>query len=441
MKALSIAYKDLQIFFKDRGAVIVLVLLPLLFVVVLSGALGSIGQSQEKDTRTPLPAVNLDGGAMAQTLLDGIDKAGGVRVEPYTEADAATALDDAAVPFVLTIPQGFTADVDAAEEQVAKGEATAAILIPANFSSHIGDHIPTAINVVVDPGEPQSASIVTGIMNQVVAEVTIWGEVQYGIRSLLEGSGVLEGLTPVEQEAVGAQTLGVIMTALNEMRRTPAIAVESENLEAGEDAASWLPTFFAYLFPGFTVMFIFINASWSSQSLLAERESGTLRRLLAAPLPRGTVIIGKMLAFLLLSCMQVVVMFTSASIFFDMPLGQSPLALVVVTLVVALTSTSMGMLVAALSKSASKANNAGIIVGMVMSAVGGAIGARAPLTRAGGFAGILASLTPQGHAVNAYYSVMAENATLVQVLPSLGIVLAMCLVFYIIAVWRFKFEV
>ena len=82
----------------------------MLFVVVLSGALGSIGQSQEKDTRTPLPVVDLDGGATAQTLLDGIDNAGGVRVEPYTETDAATALDDAAVPFVLTIPQGFTAD-------------------------------------------------------------------------------------------------------------------------------------------------------------------------------------------------------------------------------------------------------------------------------------------------------------------------------------------
>ena len=112
MKALSIAYKDLQIFFKDRGSVIVLGLLPLLFVVVMSGALGSIGQTQEKDTRTPLPVVNLDGGTMAQALLDGIDKAGGVRVEAYTEAEAATALDEAHVPFVLTIPQGFTAGVD-----------------------------------------------------------------------------------------------------------------------------------------------------------------------------------------------------------------------------------------------------------------------------------------------------------------------------------------
>ncbi len=412
---LSVFWKEVQLMLKDGGALAMFFLFPLL----LSSLMGGINVMTQEDTTVILlrvGLVNADSGPFGSQVAKAIGEIAELEVTTY-------------------------ATTDAAEEQVAKGEATAAILIPAEFSSNIGNHVPTVIDVVVDPGEPQSASIVTGIMNQVVAEVTIWGEVQYGIRSLLEGSGVLKELNPAEQEAVGAQTLGVIMTTLNEMRRTPAIAVDSVNLEGGAEAGSWLPTFFAYLFPGFTVMFIFINASWSAGSLLEERESGTLRRLLAAPLPRGTVIIGKMLAFVLLSCMQVVVMFASASIFFDMPLGDSPFALVVVTLVVALTSTALGMLIAALAKSSNKATSAGIIVGMVMSAVGGAIGGKAPLTRVGGFGGILASLTPQGHAVNAFYSVMAENATLVQVLPSLGILLAMCIAFYAIAVWRFKFEV
>ncbi len=413
---LSVFWKEVQLMLKDGGALAMFFLFPLLLSSLMGGINVMVNQEDSAAILLRVGLVNADSGPFGSKVAKAIGEIAELEVTIYNT-------------------------VDAAEERVAKGEATAAILIPAEFSSNIGDHIPTVIDVVVDPGEPQSASIVTGIMNQVVAEVTIWGEVQYGIRSLLEGSGVLKGLAPVEQEAVGAQTLGVIMTTLNEMRRTPAIAVESENLEGGEEAGSWLPTFFAYLFPGFTVMFIFINASWSAGSLLEERESGTLRRLLAAPIPRGTVIIGKMLAFVLLSCMQVVVMFASASIFFDMPLGDSPFALVVVTLVVALTSTALGMLIAALTKSANKASNAGIIVGMVMSAIGGAIGGKAPLTRVGGFGGILASLTPQGHAVNAFYSVMAENATLVQVLPQIGILLAMCAAFYAIAVWRFKFEV
>jgi len=69
------------------------------------------------------------------------------------------------------------------------------------------------------------------------------------------------------------------------------------------------------------------------------------------------------------------------------------------------------------------------------------MGTRSLLTWTPGFAGTLARLTPQGNALTAYYSVMVENATLVQVLPEVGILLAMCVAFYAVAVWRFKFEV
>jgi ABC-type Na+ efflux pump permease subunit len=63
MNALNIALKDLQIFFKDRGAVIQLFLLPLLFIVVFSGALAAIGGSgEEEDVRIPLAVVDLDAG-------------------------------------------------------------------------------------------------------------------------------------------------------------------------------------------------------------------------------------------------------------------------------------------------------------------------------------------------------------------------------------------
>ncbi len=412
---LSILWKEIQLMLKDVGALALFFLLPLLMSSMMGGINVMMNKQGEAVILLRVALVNADSGAFGSEVAKAIGEIKELAVTTYDT-------------------------VSAAEEQVAKGEATAAILIPAQFSSDINDHKPTAIEVIVDPGEPQSASIVTGIMNHVVAEVTVWGEVQYGIRSLLEGSGVLQELTPDQQKAVGAQTLGAIMTVLNEMRRTPAIAVASESQDAAVDT-NWLPTYLALIFAAQTVMFVFINASWSSGALLSERESGTLRRLLAAPIPRGVIIIGKMLAFVLLSVMQVVVMFTVARVFFDVPLGTSPLALVLVSLSVALASTSMGMLIAAFSKSSEKSGPAGVIIGLALSAIGGCMGVRAPLTRAAGFSGMLARLTPQGHAVTAFYSVMAEKATVVQVLPQIGILLAMCAVFYAIAVWRFRFEV
>ena len=121
--------------------------------------------------------------------------------------------------------------VSSAEQRVAEGEVAAAIIIPADFSEQIDSYTPTQIEVIIDPAQAETASIVTGIMNQVVAEVTIWGEIQYGIRTIMTESDLLAEASPEQLRGVEAQNLGVIMTQLNELRRNPAIAVISENLE------------------------------------------------------------------------------------------------------------------------------------------------------------------------------------------------------------------
>ncbi len=412
---LSVAWKEIQLITKDRGSLAVLFLLPLLF-----GSLyGSINLQVNSDDS---PIILLD--VILVNQDDGI----------FGE-EVAKALEDIAELSIET----FDVVADA-EQQVAKGEATAAIVIPADFTHKIAAYTPTAIDVIVDPAQPESASIVTGIMNQVVTEVTIWGEVQYGIRTLLDESGLLADASTQERRAIEVQSLGAIMTQLNELRRTPAIVVASEDLE-GAKIAGGITIYFALMFPGITVMFVFFIVGLVAASLLTERETGTLRRLLAAPIPRGAIIAGKMLAYMLLICLQVVVLFSVASIFFGMPLGKSPVALVLLTLALALAATAMGMLVAALSKTPQQADNIGTVLGFVLGGIGGCIAVTpTPLTRSEGFMGVLSKLTPHAHAVEGYYRLMGENATFVQVLPEIGILTAIGSVFFVIAVWRFKFE-
>lgn len=412
---LAVAWNELQILFKDKGSLALIFLLPLLLGSMMGAANVTMGDTEEAIILLHVSLVNEDSDIFGAEVAKAIESIDELDVKTYGTAAEA-------------------------EAQVIEGEAAAAIIIPASFTADINAYTPTSIEVIVDPGQPESASIVTGIMKQVVDEVTIWGEVQYGIRSILDESGVLAGASVEEQRAVGAQTLGVIMTALNEMRRTPAIAVVGEDLE-GVESENWVQTFMALMFPGFAVMFIFLNISWSARSLLTEREAGTLRRLLAAPLPRGTVIAGKMLAYTILACLQVLVLFAVAHIAFGMPLGQSPLGLVVHSLVVALTSAALGMLIAALAKSANQAANTGIILALILAAIGGCINMSAePVFRSTGFLGTLANLTPHAYAMEGYYSLMAENATLVNVLPQMGIVLAFGAIFFLVAAWRFKYE-
>ncbi|MEJ2549912.1 MAG: ABC transporter permease, partial [Anaerolineales bacterium] len=265
-------------------------------------------------------------------------------------------------------------------------------------------------------------------------------EVQYGIRSVFDKSGLLGDLNAEQRRGIEAQNLGVIMTSLNELRQDPSILVVNESLE-GEEVDAGTNDFFAYMYPAYTVMFIFFVIGTCATSVLREREAGTLRRLVASPIPRGAVIGGKMLAFMVIPCLQTIVLLGVAHVFFDTPLGQHPLALIVLTVIVAAVATSMGLLMATIAKSVSQADSLGTMASFVLAAIGGAIPV-APLllTRAEGFISILTRFTPHAHAIEAYYSIMAENAGLVDVLPEIGFLVGMGVIYFVIAVRRFKFE-
>ena len=77
----------------------------------------------------------------------------------------------------------------------------------------------------------------------------------------------------------------------------------------------------------------------------------------------------------------------------------------------------------------------------VLGSLGGAIAFSAtPFHRAGGIVGTLAQLTPQNHGVEGFYQLMAENATFAQVFPQVGILLGMGILFFGVALWRFRFN-
>ena len=412
---LSVAWKEIQVISRERAWLVILFLLPLMIGSFMGGANLVAGRTEGDVLLLEVGLVNQDRGTFGTEMAKVIHSIEQLQVTDYS-------------------------GVPEAEQPVARGEAAGAIIIPADFSQKINDYTPTSVEVIVDPAEPESANIVTGIVKQVVAEFSIWGEVQYGVRTLFEEAGISMVASPEEARAIEAQNLGVVMTRINAMRTNPVIGLSVED-QAGVETVRTMGSFFAYLFPGLTVMFIYFIVSMASGTILTERETGTLRRLLTAPIPPGSILAGKILAYMLLACMQVVVMLTVASLVFGTPLGRSPLGLVVLTLVVAFNAAALGMLVAAIAKTAKQAESIGLILAFILAGLGGALAiSSTPLYRSGGFIGLIASLTPQNHAVEGFYRLMAENASFIQVLPQIGISLGMGIVFYLVAVWRFRFD-
>ena len=412
---LAIAWKDIQLLFKDKGSLAVLFLMPLILAPIMAAPTLTMREMQET-TPEGEPAfsagaflVNQDSGEFGEQV--------------------ATALGDLPMLDVTALDS-----VTEADEGVAAGDQPVAIVLPADFSQKIMANEPTTLLLIADPTQKHLTSFVTGIINQAVAEVGILAELQYGIRSVLAQSGVLEEADPALQQAAAAQVLGVIWTQAQEMRQNPLISVRNEDL-AGDEGEDWDP--FAFYVPGSAVMFAFFIVPFVAAALLREKEQGSFRRLLASPIRHSSIIGGTMLSYSIIVFLQVILLFTVGALAFSMPLGNAPVAMALATLITALAASSLGLLVGALAKTSKQADTIGIILGFALMALGGCI---MPLYRDEGFIGILSNLTPHAHALQAYRGIIVDNATLMQVLPHLGILAVFAAVFFAVAVWRFKFE-
>jgi ABC-2 type transport system permease protein len=193
---------------------------------------------------------------------------------------------------------------------------------------------------------------------------------------------------------------------------------------------------FAYVVPNFTVMFSFFLVGVIAATLLREKEEGSLRRLIAAPLPRGTIIAGKMLAYMLIVLLQVVVLFGVASFAYDMPLGDSPLGLLLLSLALSLSAAALGMLLAAWAKTSSQADSLGTIIGFVLAGLGGCIVSFSD----GSFMDMVSRFTPHGHALTGFYGLLNHGFGVVDVLPQVGMLVGFTAVFFLGAIWQLKFE-
>jgi len=411
----SVAWKDLQVLLKERGFLIVVIFLPSVFSVLF----GSINQKAVDDSRAsitlPIALVNEDDGVYGEQIVNVLND-----IESFD----------------IQTPDS----TEAAEELVRDSKVMAAILIPAGLTENVNSYQPSTIVVMIDPTQETYARMITGIMQDVVSPVVLVGELSYGIRTLLADYPAYQQADADTRRGFEAQTLAANMVAVQRMQADPWIKVDARTSQ-GKDLVIVPDNMFAMVVPSFTVMFTFFIVGALGADLLAERQNGTLRRLIAAPLPRWTIISGKMLAYLVIVMAQVGLIFGAASLLFDMPLGRSIPGLLVMTVAMGLAATGLGMLIASISKTDRQADTTGTLLGFILAGLGGSISfSVVPLYKGGGVMEIVSKLTPHAHALSGFDALMIGGKGFVDILPEAGILCGMALVFMLIASWRFRFE-
>ena len=186
---------------------------------------------------------------------------------------------------------------------------------------------------------------------------------------------------------------------------------------------------------GWAVMFLLFTITGASTSLLEENKNGVVLRILSAPVSRVQILWGKYLYNISLGCIQLAVMLFCGYIFFNIDIFSNIFNLILIILAAASASTAFGMLIAAFSKTSAQANGLGTFLILTMSAIGGAWFPTFILPH---FIQVLSKGTIVYWSVEGFLAVLWRNATTLEILPYVGILLGISAVVNFVSVMQFK---
>jgi len=194
----------------------------------------------------------------------------------------------------------------------------------------------------------------------------------------------------------------------------------------------------SYAIPGMSIMFLlFACVMQGSMSILDERESGTLRRLMIAPVTRSSIIAGKVLAYYVLGLTQISVLMVLSHLVCGMNFGNIS-ALITLVLATTAAASGLGMLVAVFSKTKPQGHTLSLVAIMFMSALGGSwwsVSMYPPLMEK-----IAYITTINAWAIDGLQNVMFHGYGLTEVAVDVCALLVFALAFFAVAVKSFRFE-
>jgi ABC-2 type transport system permease protein len=409
-KIFIIGLKDLKVTFRERAALIML-LAPFLLTLAMGFITGAFSDDEGSGiSGIPVAVVNHDNAGLGAYLKDTFNEGfGGM----FSLVEAS--------------------DVEEARRQVEDDEVAAAVLIPKGFSSSIipdesgmmSDQV-EKIEIYANPAQPISAGIIRDLVDGFVASVET-GSVagQVAVSQLIEG-----GLVSFPEAGQIGMEIGGRLSDPGASLSTIILQGQEEKLPDEEQDFSPI----AILAPSMALLFlIYTTSSVGGRSILAEREEGTLPRMLTTPSTTAQVLGGKVFGIFLIGVVQVSILVVVSSLMFSLNWGD-PLAVFLLILCAVAGATGWGILLASIAKTPGQVASLGTALMLLFGILGGSFTGTAGLP---GVMGIISKITPNTWAQEGFIE-LAGQGTLIDILPSMGGLLVMAVVLFAIAVLFFR---
>ena len=385
LRPFVVAWVELKRFGADRGALAFSIALPIALFALMYGVFG--GGTSFSATAS---MVDLDGGPVAARLLDRISAVDGLTVEVLTEAEADSALDRSRILTAVVIPAGFSGKLEA-------GDPASVLFKRRGSGGETGQIV---------------SQIVQGAAQDIAAEF----EVRELVRTQLNGKGIPEA--QIEQS---------VRALMDEARTAPAVTVERRTVGEEEDPLD-------RLIPGVLTMFLMFAATMSAASIIVERRTGTLERLLTTRLSVNQLFVGKFLASVGRAMAQALILLSLAFVVLRVADAAAFAQVVVLSLLIAAAVSSLGLVVAGMARTQEQATWASVFLTMTMTVFSGTFVSVGET----GVLAFLSKLTLNKYAIDGIHGIISGNAGLAGQGPEAAILGGIAVIGFILARVAFR---
>lgn len=403
-KIFAIAGKDIHGTFRSVFSLVMMFVTPFLITGLLYFAFGTGTDDEEASMpKLSLYVVNKDEGtpSMGSLFIDALRSEG---LRDFLEITA-------------------TGTFENGKEGVYGGETDLLMVIPPDFSSSFRTGT-AEINLYRDPADQVLAEIGKEMISDVLEHFSTASVLQMTARRMFGARNI-----PLPEESAARLQEEIIQI----LSRGGETAVSSGG-GAQETGGRSAPPMTAYIMLGMIIFILFFTAANSAQTIVVEKEMGTLDRLQTAPVGSGKIVAGKMLGVFFTVLINALVLIVLSTILFKLR-WNTPYLVALQTIALVISASGFGIFLLSLVRTS---RQTGPVIGAVITVTG----------MMGGLFTIgvpnlppsfdtVTKFVPQGWGMSGFRELL-QGAPPENILPTVLVLTASGILFYGLGFWMMK---
>ena len=398
-KVITIALKDMKLRFSGKTELLFFLILPLIFTLLLSGVLFGGGAN-----KIVMVVVDEDNSDLSHKLVSLLQSS------------------EIVMPSLLVR--------ESAQETFDKRDAAAILIIPSGIEASLKAGQAVALDFTLDPTNNNGLAVQQEVQKAI-------GQISRGLAvanaSVREADQIQPFTDAAQRQSYYDQSQAA---AQQEFSSAPTRIVITQP-ENTVDIQTQKETQAAQASAGQLIIWVFIPLLGTSELMAYERVWGTLRRLVTTPTRKPTFLLGIITGQFSYGLVQMLMLVVIGVMLLKVPWGQNPLALLLLLISFGLAAVAMGTMLGTFTRTPSQANGLSIALGMVMGLLGGCMW---PLEMFPPAVANAVKILPTTWAMMGMTQLTVYNAGLIKILPYAAVLLGFSLVFFVVGVWRFRYE-